>query len=151
MCSAASQHGMSPGTHLGLDGGRFPPVSPQPRGSGVGRAFPAGLALWSPFSSVGVVSEPHPALLRGAGVHKSGFLHLFPPVLLDFFFFPASDLLMFKKLLIKKLFMWSRDGARASGGGVVTGVGGGCGRDLTRRLFWGRGQEEWGVDGAWPR
>lgn len=102
----------------------------QPRVLGVGgRGFMQFWLCGAPLSAWLGCIRPQSCVVRGAGIQKSVFLHPFPLVLLVFFPL-ASDLLMFKKIINKKLFMWSRYGARAGGRGAWSSRGrgwAGCG------------------------
>lgn len=133
MCPAASQDGMSLGARVRCRGGwgqipTSPSFSPVFWVSG-GGGFMQFWLCGAPLSAWLGCIRPQSCVVRGAGIQKSVFLHPFPQVLLVFFPL-ASDLLMFKKIINKKLFMWSRYGARAGGRGAWSSRGrgwAGCG------------------------
>lgn len=86
MCPAASRDGMSLGMRVRRRGG-WGQIPTSPAFSLVfwvlGRGFSADLALWCPFTRVGVVLNPHPVLARGSagalGYRNQRFYTLFLP------------------------------------------------------------------------
>lgn len=129
MCSAASQAGMA----LGVDGGRLAPLPPSAPWFGchglgapvAGVSYRFGFVV--PLCQGGACLSPPSCAGEGrrgsAGIQKSVFLHPFPPVLLFGFFSPESDLLMFKKLLIKIVHVVCLDTVPVSAGGDGYGRG----------------------------